>query len=114
MGRHQQNTDSSEVDTKAMVTIYKAVVQEVLLYGVESWFLMTARTQKLETFHYRYAHFITGQHNRNIPDGSWMYPPSTKGLESAGHFSILEYISHQKLHTYETNLSAMYNIKAFS
>jgi hypothetical protein len=57
-------------DTKAMATIYEAVVQAVLLYGAESWVLMAAMIQKLETFHHRCAHFITGQHIRENPDGS--------------------------------------------
>jgi hypothetical protein len=94
------------------------VVQTVLLYGAESWFLTTAMIQKLETFHHGCAHFITGQHIQENTDGSWMYPPSKKVLESAGLFSIqgihLMLKKYYEICTYETNLSVMYNIESRS
>ncbi len=46
----------------AMASVYKAVVQAVLLYGSESWVLTLAMEKKLQSFHRRCARFITGQH----------------------------------------------------
>jgi hypothetical protein len=81
---------------KAMASVYRAVVQAVLLYGSESWVTTIAIKKKLEAFHHKCARNITGQHIKENTDGSWTYPPSTKVLETAGLSTIKEYIQKQK------------------
>jgi hypothetical protein len=49
-------------DIKSMTSIYKAILQAVLLYGAESWVITTGMQQKLESFHHRCSRYITGQH----------------------------------------------------
>jgi hypothetical protein len=65
-----------KADKEVMASIYKAVVQAVLLYGSESRVLTSGMLQKLDAFHHRCARYITGQHIRENPDGTWTYPPS--------------------------------------
>jgi hypothetical protein len=49
---------------KTMATFYKVIVQSLLLFGSESWVLSTEMHQRLESFHRRCAHSITGQYIR--------------------------------------------------
>ena len=59
---------------KAMASVYKTVVQAVLLYGSESWTLTLVMEKKLQSFHRSCARYITGQHIRQNPDESWTCP----------------------------------------
>ena len=44
---------------KAMASIYKAVVQAVLLFGSETWVLTLGMEKKLQSFHHSCARYIT-------------------------------------------------------
>ena len=81
---------------KAMASIYKAVVQAVLLYGSESWVLTQAMEKKLQAFHHRCARHITGQHIRQNPDETWTCPSSIEVLKMAGLWTIQEYIQRRR------------------
>ena len=81
---------------KAMASIYKAVVQAVLLYGSESWVLSLKMEKKLDSFHHRCARYITGQHIRQNLDGSYECPSSKHVLEMAGLWTIKEYIQRRR------------------
>lgn len=80
----------------SMASVYKAVVQAVLLYGAESWVLTLAMEKKLQSFHRRCARFITGQHIRQNPDESWTCPSSKTVLKQAGLWTIQEYIQRRR------------------
>ena len=45
--------------TKVMGNFYKAVVQKTLLYGSETWNLISVMLQKLNTFHHTAVRHIT-------------------------------------------------------
>jgi hypothetical protein len=77
---------------KVMATVYKAVVQAVLLYCPESWVLSLTMEKKLQSFHRRCAPYIMGQHIRQNLDESWTCPSSSSVLLKAGLWSIQEYI----------------------
>jgi hypothetical protein len=47
-----KHLSSREDKYKGNLSIYKAMVQAVLLYKAESWVLTTAIIQKLEAFHH--------------------------------------------------------------
>jgi hypothetical protein len=91
---------------KAMASVYKAVVQAVLLYGSESWVLTRPLEYKLQSFHRRCARYITGQHIRQNLDGSWTCPSSAAVLEQAGLCTIQEYIQRRRttVETYARSL----------
>jgi hypothetical protein len=81
---------------KAMASVYKTVVQAVLLYGSESWALTLAMEKKLQSFHRRCARYITGQHIRQNPDESWTCPSSETVLKQAGLWTIQQYIQRRR------------------
>jgi hypothetical protein len=78
-----------------MASIYKAVVQAVLLCGCESWVLTQQSERSLQSFHYKYARYITGQHIWKNTDGTWTCPKSSKVLEKANLLQIQAYIEKQ-------------------
>ena len=81
---------------KAMATVYKSVVQAVLLYGSESWVLTLTMEKKLQSFHRRCARYITGQHIRQERDGEWTCPSSETVLKQAGLWTIQQYIQRRR------------------
>ena len=52
-------------------SLYKAVVQMVLLYGSESWVIMGEMIKALEAFHNRIARKLTGNMDRSVRDEGW-------------------------------------------
>jgi hypothetical protein len=79
-----------------VASIYRAVVQAVLLYGAESWVLTKAMEQTLQSFHHRCARYITEQHIRQNKDESWTCPPSAYVLNLTGFLPIQEYIKNRR------------------
>jgi hypothetical protein len=98
---------------KVMTSIYRAVVQAVLPYGAESWVLTKTMEQTLQTFHHRCARYITGQHIRQNPDGTWTCPPSAQVLEQAGLSPFQDYIAKRRAYR-QTNLPTMCEFKRSS
>jgi hypothetical protein len=86
----------TQEDPKSITSIYKAVVQAVLLYGCESWVPMPQMEQSLQSFHHKCARYITGQHIRKNADGTWTCPKSSKVLEKANLLPIQAYIEKQR------------------
>jgi hypothetical protein len=85
---------SSEVATKkAVASIYKAVVQAILLYGSDSWTLTTAMGKKLQSFHHRCARYIAKQHIKMNLDGTWTHLARDEILKTTGLCTIQEYIN---------------------
>ena len=83
-------------DAKTSGMFHVAVVQQILLYGSESWVLTPRILKALESFHHRVARRITGRMPRRLQNGTWYYPPIGKALEDAGLFSIAEYIARRQ------------------
>ena len=71
---------------------YKATVQAVLLFRSESWSVTPASLKSLEGFHIRAARRMTGMMPTKAPGGPWEYPDSEAVLETAGLFTINQYI----------------------
>jgi hypothetical protein len=53
---------------RVATTIYKVVIQTLLLYGSETWKVTTPMLKRLENFHRRCARYITGHHIRQNED----------------------------------------------
>jgi exonuclease III len=81
---------------KAAASIYKAVVQAILLYGSETWAVTTQMEHKLEVFHRRCARSITGQHIHPNPDGTWHYPNTQEVFNKIGLEPIQQYIDRRQ------------------
>jgi hypothetical protein len=91
-GRISRILSKDGADPKAMALFYKAIVPFVLLYGSESWVLTLAMEKQLQSFHRRWARYITGKNIRQNKDGTRTYPSSENVLEMAGLWTIQEYI----------------------
>ena len=71
-------------DARTLVRIYVAVVQAVLIYGLETW-VMTPRIGMFwGGFHYRVAHRLTVQQQQRGGDWRWLYTPLVEEMEEAG------------------------------
>jgi hypothetical protein len=77
---------------RAATSIYKVVIQAILLYGSETWSVTPPMLTKLENFHRRCARHITGQHIRPREDGTWEYPHTKEIFEQTGLESMESYI----------------------
>ena len=75
---------------------YKAIVQSVLLYGVETWVISSPMLQALRGFHHRIARCLTGRQGWRLPNGTWDYPPVEEALEAAGLQPIEVYIDRRR------------------
>jgi hypothetical protein len=95
-GRIGRILSKESAKPRVMASFYKAIIQSVLLYGAESWAISELTLCKLRSFHRRCARYITGQHIRENPDGSWTHPDSARTLEAAGLFTIEEYIERRR------------------
>lgn len=76
---------------------YKAVCQSVLLYGCETWVVSQSILRSLEGFHHQVARRLSFQRIRLDPNtGEWIYPPAHLALQSAGLFSMPEYLQRRR------------------
>ena len=63
---------------------FKAVVQQVLLFGAETWVVSPMMERALSTFLHGAARRLTGRHPRRGRDGKWHYPSLEGAMEEAG------------------------------
>jgi hypothetical protein len=85
---------AENVPPRIAAKFYKAVVQAVLLYGSETWVLLTAALASLEGFHIRAAYRMAVKHKpRRGPGNSWVYPKSKDVLEECAMSTLEEYIT---------------------
>ena len=58
-------------DLRVAAIFYRAVVQEILLYGLEMWSLLAEIEKKLERPQSSFIRKITGKRALQIVDGTW-------------------------------------------
>ena len=63
---------------------YWAVVQEVLLFAVDTWVLSKVMYRNLEGVHMRFLRQTTGQKAKWQRDGNWRSEAAEKILKEAG------------------------------
>ena len=80
---------------KVSAMFYKAIVQSVLLYGVETWVFTDSILQTLRGFHHRVARSLTGLKPR-LQNGEWVYPPIEDALQAAGMHPMERYIVRRR------------------
>ena len=72
---------------------YKATVQAILLYGSETWNLISSALKRLEGFHIQAAWRMSCDNKpQREPNGTWKYPALDEVLEELGLQSILHYV----------------------
>ena len=63
---------------------FKAVVQQVLLFGAETWVVSPMMERALSAFLHGAARRLSGRQPRRGRDGEWHYPSLEGAMEEAG------------------------------
>ena len=71
---------------------YQAVVQTVLIFGVETWIFPEEMSRKLEGAHVGFLRQITGQRAVRREDGTWRQVEEDKVFKKTGTQSLGNYI----------------------
>jgi len=71
---------------------YKATVQAELLFGSETWNVLTAMLARLEGFHIRAAYRMVRNNKPLRNAGGWEYPSSGDVLKEVGLYPVEHYI----------------------
>ena len=72
------------VDSRTLVQIYLAVIQSIMMYGLETWITTPRIGRVLGIFHHRLAHRMTGRQSLRGRDGVWVYPLLEDAMAEAG------------------------------
>ena len=70
--------------TRISGNFFKAVVQQVLLFGAETWVVTPKTEQALSAFLHGVARQLTGRQPRREKDGEWQYRSLEGAMEEAG------------------------------
>ena len=75
---------------------FKAVVQQVLLFGVETWVESPMMERALSDFIHGAARRLTGRKPRKGRDGMWHYPSLEGAMKGAGLTDIRTSINRRQ------------------
>ena len=75
---------------------YQAVVQSVLLFGAENWFLLVAISLNLEGVHVGFLRNLTGQKSKRQRDGTWRSEAEVKVINETGTQTLGAYINNRQ------------------
>ena len=76
---------SREGSTKRVSgNFFKAVVQQVLLFGAETWVVLPIMERVLSSFSHGSGRRITGRQSEREWDGKWFYPSLVGAMKEAG------------------------------
>ena len=100
---------SKKISRLAHTTLYKVVVQAILLYGCESWELTPKLRSMLDAFHHRCCRYIAGKHIRPVDendlDGEWIHPSTEEILNELGLERMSVYIEQRRQKLQESYLN---------
>ena len=77
-------------------SFYRAVVQEIILYGTETWVLLASMKNRIEGTHTEFLQYITGKRAKQLEDGTWETPGAEGIREATGTLSERTYIERQQ------------------
>ena len=83
-------------DKRISGTFFKAVVQQVLLFGAETWVLTPQIERALDSFIHGDARRITGRQPQIGWDGKWYYPSLVGAMKEAGFTEIMKSITNRQ------------------
>ena len=83
-GRLQGIINREGATKRVLGNFFKAVVQQVLLFGAETWVVSTRMERALSAFIHGVASRITGRQLRRGWDGKWFYPSLAGAMKEAG------------------------------
>ena len=95
-GRIERILIREGVDRKVSRNLFKAVVQQVLLFGAEMWVPTPRIERALESFMHGAARSIMGRQPRRGWDGKWFYPSLREAMREAGFEEIRKSITRRQ------------------
>ena len=75
---------------------FKAVVQQVLLFGAETWVVSPIMERALSAFIHGAARRLAGRQPRRGSDGKWFYPSLEGGMKEVGLTDLRTYINRRQ------------------
>ena len=75
----------------------KAVVQQVLLFGAETWVVSPMMERALSAFIHGAARRLTGRQPRRGRDGEWFYPSLEGAIKEAGLTDVQTSINRRQI-----------------
>ena len=75
-------------DLRVSAMFYRAVVQVVLIFGVETWVMLETISRKLERANVLFLRQVTGQKDKRQKNGTWRSTETTRLLKEAGTQSL--------------------------
>ena len=83
-GRLQRILSREGAEKRVSGNFFKPVVQQVLLFGEETWVVTPRMERALNSFMHGAARRITGRQPRRGWDGKWFYPSLEGVMKEAG------------------------------
>ena len=80
-GRMQGILRREGATTRILGNFFKAVAQQVLLFGAETWVVTPKMERALSAFLHGAARRLTGRQPRREKDGEWQYPSLEGAME---------------------------------
>ena len=71
-------------DPKVVLSFYRAAVQEILLYGSETWVLLASMAKSIEGTHTEFLQMIREKRAKQLGYGTWEKTGAEVLLEAAG------------------------------
>ena len=95
-GRLQQILSREGATKRVSGNLFKAVVQQVLLFGAETWVVSPRMERALNAFIHGAARRITGRQPRRGWDGKWFYPSLEGAMKEAGFTDVRTSINRRQ------------------
>ena len=77
-------------------SFFKSVVQQVLLFGAETWVVTPKMERSLSGFIHGAARRLTGRQAQRANDGDWYYPSPEGAMREAGLTDIRTSIANRQ------------------
>ena len=75
---------------------YQAVLQAVLIFGAETWVLLTEMSRKLEGLHVGFLRQVTGQKAKRQREGTWRSVAAAEVIKESGTHKLWLYIDKRQ------------------
>ena len=96
LGAAEADTDQGRGRQESVGEFFKAVVQQVLMFGAETWVVTPRMERALDSFMHGSAKQITGRQPRRGWDGKWFYPSLEGAMKEAGLKDIRTLINNRQ------------------
>ena len=95
-GRMQRILSREGANKRVSGNSFKAVVQQVLLFGADMWVVLPRMERALNSFVHGAARQITGRQPRRGWDKKWFYPSLEEAMKEAGCTDVRTFINRRQ------------------